>query len=464
MNGMKRVLIVDDDVAVTNYLMVFLMQTERFDPEVVNDSSMVPEILGREPFDLMLLDMDMPAVSGIDILRSVHESGGRPPVIVLTGVSDIELAVKAMKLGAFDYLTKPVDDDMLLATMDRALEHLALSRTISGLSRDLSRDDLENKDAFASFVSSDPMMVRLFHQAERLAAGDFSVFIHGEHGTGKEALARAMHQASPRGKGPFVAVDAAAVPPGDMAAELFGRVRDWSGRQPDRPGFLEMAAGGTLFLNSIEHLTPPVQVRLRRVIQNGEFYRESSAEICRIDVRLIASTTADLTGEEYRESFSRDLLYHLLVNSIELPPLREHPEDIPLLAEHFARREAERLGRPFKSVSEELTRMLSGHVFPGNVEELEAIVSSCVVSAEAGRELGPECLPPYMLDRMTGEGVRPAFRPRPLRDVIHDHVMSTLDYFGNDAKLAAGGLGISESELSDIADGATSDRSPSPPG
>jgi DNA-binding NtrC family response regulator len=442
-----RVLIVDDDAAVTNYLMVFLVQTERYEPVVENDSSSVPALLERESFDLMLLDMDMPGMSGVEILRRVNERGGNIPVIILTGVSDVELAVKAMKLGAFDYLTKPVDDDLLLSTMDRAIEHGALSRTLSGLSGELSRDGLANKAAFEDFVSLDPAMVRLFHHAEKLAGGDFSIFINGEHGTGKEALARAIHSTSRRSAGPFVAFDAAAVPTESVAGELFGTVCDFRGEHDDRPGFLESAAGGTLFLNSIELLPMPVQVRLRRVIQNGEFYREFSAGIRRIDVRLIVSTTVDLGSDEYRDRFSRDLLYHLMINSISIPPLRAHPGDIAVLAENFARREAEKLGRRVVVPSAGLTAMLSSYSFPGNVEELEAIIALCVVSADGQESLTPECLPDYVRERIDAGLARQAAMPDPLADVIRRHAMKALDYWGGDMQAAARGLGITVEEL-----------------
>jgi DNA-binding NtrC family response regulator len=444
---LAKVLIVDDDAAVTNYLMVFLVQSERFDPVVANDSISVPALLDSEKPDLVILDMDMPGLSGVDILRHIHDTGMKVPVIILTGVSDVDLAVKAMKLGAFDYLIKPADDEKLLETLDRAIEHHALSCSLDGLAVDLSRDDLANRAAFETFIASEPSILMLFHQAEKIAAGDSSVFILGEHGTGKEALARAIHSASRRRGCPFVAFDAAAVPAEDLSTELFGQVRDFSGREEDRSGFLEAASGGTLFLNSIERLSLPVQVRLRRVIQNAEFYRERSAETRRIDVRLIVSTTVDLAGEEYRDSFDRDLLYHLMVNSIRIPPLREHPGDIPLLAEHFSRISSEKAGKPFTTLSGELLSALGGYDFPGNIEELESIVSYCILNSEPGVEPGPESLPPFILVRMMEKRARPGFVPRKLRDVVAQHIEQTLTHVGRDRVRAAAELGLTAGEL-----------------
>lgn len=443
-----KVLIVDDDAAVTNFLTVFLMQTERFEPVVTNDSRAVPGLLASGEPDLVLLDMDMPGLSGLDILRHIHGKGLSVPVIVLTGVSDVDLAVKAMKLGAFDYLTKPVDDDMLLDTMDRAIEQGALARSLDGLPEDSSLEELSNPEAFEPLVSDQPSLRSVFLRAEMIAAGDSPVLIHGEHGTGKEALARAIHRASRRRDGPFTAFDAAAVPSEALSGELFGMVRDFSGSQEDRPGFLEAASGGTLFLDNIELLSPQVQTRLRRVMQNGEFYRERSAETRRIDLRLVVSTAADLDSEEYRESFSRDLLYHLMVNSLAIPPLREHPSDIPLLAAYFSRQAAENAGRVPVNLSTSLLTVLSSYDFPGNVEELESIIEHCTLNTKPGAEPGPESLPPFTLVRMMGAGTRTSFVPARLNDVVSRHVARALAHFDGDRKLAADALGLSTDELS----------------
>ncbi len=183
METTAKILIVDDDSAVTNFLTVFLMQTGRYEPVVTNDSRMVPDLIGSERPDLVLLDMDMPGLSGIDILRHMHDRGVGVPVIVLTGVSDIDLAVKAMKLGAFDYLTKPVDDEMLLDTMDRAIEQGALARSLDGLPEDSSLEELSDPEAFEPLVSDQPSLRSVFLRAEMIAAGDSPVLIHGEHGT-----------------------------------------------------------------------------------------------------------------------------------------------------------------------------------------------------------------------------------------------------------------------------------------
>lgn len=445
---MKRVLIVDDDSAVTNYFMVFLMQTERFEPVVVNDSREVEGLLLEEKFDVMLLDLDMPDVSGMDILNIMRSRNITVPVIILTGASDVDLAVRSMKRGAFDYLTKPVDDEHLIEVLDNAIEHGAMNLKIEALGETLSPEELKNREAFDHLPTQDQNMIRLFHHAERIARGDMSVFIWGERGTGKEHLARAIHKASPREKEPFIAVDGASHRQEDFSAELFGRDRDWGGKQQEKQGFIEAASGGTLFIDNIESLCLPVQVRLKRVIQNSEFYRDNSTKMIKSDLRIIVSSTEDLTGNRYREQFSRDLLYHLMVNSIKIPPLRDRAGDIPLLAEHFLRIELRRLKRKTDemSFSNEFMELLLQYDYPDNVQELQNIIAGAVVGTENGL-ITPDSLSPYIKDRMTPGETSGEFTPARLRDVVAEHIEKTVEYCGGNETQAAGLLDISTEEL-----------------
>jgi DNA-binding NtrC family response regulator len=451
---MKKILVIDDDVAVTNYLMVFLMQTSVFDPVVINDSRQVMDRLASETFDIVLLDMDMPNVSGMDILGGMREKGMVTPVVVLTGVSDIDLAVRAMKLGAFDYLFKPVEDEKLLEVLDNAMEHGILHKSIDELPQQLAHSDLAYADAFAYVQTQDPGMIRLFHQAEKLASSDLGVFIWGESGTGKEALARAIHQASPRRDNPFLALEADSQDPERFPAFFFGQARVYGGSKEETKGILEEANHGTLFLNSIDALTLPMQVRLKRVIQRGEYYRESSAQVRKVDVRIIVSSTNDLTRPEFEDTFIRDLLYHLMINSLRIPPLRERPGDIPLLAEHLLREECERIDKPVKSFSPECMELLKRYSFPNNVQELLTLVASAVASTE-GETIGPEALPEHIRKGIEVEKIAAAeaFTPRALDRVVAEHVDRTLEYFDGDRERAAEKLGISRDELDRIVGG-----------
>ncbi len=392
---MERILVVDDDIAVTNYLNILLMQADKYEPRIVNDSVAVPGILAAETFDAILLDMDMPGLSGLDILQEINEKEIRTPVVILSGVNDADLAVSALKLGAFDYLTKPVEDEKLLEVIDAATRHKTQDLTIRQLPPVLKREDLTFREAFEHVPTQDPGMIRLFHLAEKMAAGDLSIFLIGERGAGKASLARAIHKASPRRDKPFVAVDASEWPPEELSAMLFGQAKDWSGAREETRGFIEEADGGTMFINNIATLTIPVQVRLLRVIQKKEFYRDDSTKIRKINVRIIASSDVDLPSDEYRDTFSRDLLYHLMVNSLHMPPLHQRPDDIPLLANHFLKEETKKTGKEISGFSPDFLDLLKGHYFPNNLDELQAIIASAVINTD-GDTITVESLTPYM--------------------------------------------------------------------
>ncbi len=445
---MKKILIVDDDTAVTNYLMVFLVQSGIFEPTVINDSREVEGCLGSESFDVLLLDMDMPNVSGMDILHKMRGKGDETPVVVLTGVSDVTLAVKSMKLGAFDYLTKPVDDDKLLEVLDNAMAHGVLNREIEDLPPELSKQDLAHEAVFEQCTTQDPGMIRLFHQIEKLAPSDLGIFIWGESGTGKEALARAIHNSSRRSDKPFLAVEADSQDPDRFPGFFFGQDRDWSGSREEAAGVLEQADGGTLFLNNIDALPLPMQVRLKRFIQKDEYYRENSTKIRKIDVRLIVSSTHDLTRPEYKATFSRDLLYHLMVNSIQIPPLRERSGDIPLLAEQFLSEERDKTGKMIVGFSDDFLELLQSYSFPANIQELRTIIQLAVANEESDR-ITVDSLSATIRERISPAAVVEGlpFMPRKLEEVIREHVARTLEFFGGDYEKAADELGISLDEM-----------------
>ena len=448
---MKKILIVDDDVAVTNYFKVFLKQTGQFDLEAVNDSREVAGVLEKGTFDVILLDMDMPNVSGLDILADMRQKQLHIPVVVLTGVSDVDLAVNAMKLGAFDYLIKPVDDEKLLEVLDNAMRHRVVRQTIEELPPRLTRQDLAHEAAFENFNTKNPGMIRLLHQAEKIASSDLSIFIWGETGTGKEALARAIHQAGPRNEKPFVAVEVDSQNPDRFAAFFFGQARRWSGAELETPGILEQADQGTLFLDNIDALSLPLQVRLKRVIQTGQYCRESSAQVRNIDVRMIVSSDHDLTGQKYEDKFSRDLLYHLMVNSIRIPPLRERLDDLDLLIEHFLRVHSEKTEKKIAGFSEDFLDCLKKYPFPNNVRELGAIIAGAIAVTET-EIVTQDSLPAYIRERTIPDKAAPneTFQSQKLDEVIKEHVRATLKHFDRDRAQAAENLGISLEEINRI--------------
>ncbi len=434
---MHKILLVDDDLSVTNYLMVFLMQHEVFEPTVVNDSREVPDLLEKSTFDTIILDMDMPNLSGLDILKIIHERQIDTPVLVLSGVNDVDLAVKALKLGAFDFLSKPVDDEYLIKVIDRAIEHRTLHESISQLPEHLARNELVNEKAFEQLVSQDPEVIHLFHELETIAAGEASIFLMGERGTGRRTLAFASHNASPRRDGPFVDINVANHDPEGFTAELFGFVDGWNGTVEGQEGFLERANGGTLYLSNIEKLTLPVQHRLDQAIRSGEFYREGTTEIRKVDLRLIASSAVDLTLDNYREHFSGDLLYHLWGNLVRIPPLRERDGDLPLFAMHFLERMASQAGKAIKSIDPELITFLETYDFPGNESELRDIIGTAVLR-EPGDTLGLTSLSRYVQDKIqTSVAAREEFVLRTLEDAIRDCIVETVRHLDGNIHRAA---------------------------
>jgi len=443
---MKRILIVDDDVAVTNYFMVFLMQTELFEPTVINDSREVESLLAETAFDVIMLDLDMPNVTGMDILKMMQSRGDGTPVIILTGVSDVDLAVQAMKHGAFDYLTKPVDDENLLDALNNAMEHGALHSTIEQLPADLSHEGLDNKAAFNHLPTENSAVIRLFHQSEALAKSDLGICIWGERGTGKRWLAGAIHSASDRAEKPFVAMDCTNLSGDEFSAALFGRAQDWSGKADEVGGALESAEGGTLFINNIEHMCLPVQLRFNAALQSREYYRDNSTQIRSHDVRFIVASSQDLTAPQFKETFSRDLLYHVMVHSLRIPSLRDRPDDIPLIAQRFVDEECRKTGKDLSGLSTEFLELLSRYRFPGNLQELRELIRGAVANTESG-EVAADALSKYSRERLALGGVGSEFTPRPLSDVLLDQVRQTVAHCKGDRSQAAALLRIDLQEL-----------------
>lgn len=391
----KSILVIDDEVAVTNFIMVFLMQTGRYEVTVINDSQRVQALLEARSFDVILLDMDMPEISGMDILRMVGQRRLPIPVVVLTGVSDVDLAVKAMKLGAFDYLIKPVEDETLLSSLDAAVEHGAVQDSIRRLPAHLRREDLSQAEAFEHLVAGDANMIHLLHSAEKVASTDLAVFIWGEPHTGKQTLARAIHNASPRRSGPFTVFDARACAPDQVSAAFFGRAQGGNRRGEEREGALSRAAGGTIYIVDIDTMSWSLQERLRKVMQSGQYYRDNSTATRECKARFIASSSIDLRTTADEHGFSTDLAFHLAVNTLALPPLRERPADISLLAERFLRIESDRGARGILGFSAACLEALAAYDFPNNVQELHSIVRRAVLE-ERGTMISLQSLPAHV--------------------------------------------------------------------
>jgi DNA-binding NtrC family response regulator len=441
---MNRLLILDDDRAVLNWFAVLLKQTRRYDAVALNDSTRAFDAIASGNFDLVLLDMDMPVVSGMEVLRHIRQHHPDVETVVITGIGDVTLAVEAMKLGARDYLCKPVEADKLLACIDRALER-PRAREAARRSRELvSKQGTKFPEALWGFVTQDRNLTRTLGEVERIAQSDNNVLIFGESGTGKELVARAIHRMGRRAAKPFVAVNAAAFASALFDSHFFGHERGaFTGADAGRQGFFEEADGGTLFLDEVGDIEPPVQSKLLRVLQSGEFFRLGSTRQRGADVRILTATNKDLEVEIAAGRFRRDLLYRLNTTSIVLTPLRERKGDIDLLAYYALEKHCVANGKAIKTIDEQVMAVLRGHVFPGNVRELDNIIAGAVV-VEPGDSLSLASLPAALRKTAAAqEGAGALPMRKTLSDVEADYIRAVLEQTAGNRTWAARILGIS---------------------
>jgi len=440
----SRVLIIDDDHAVLNYFMLLLVQAERFEVDALADSAKAFEVIDAGQFDLILLDMDMPGVTGKDVLQYVRENHPEIEVVIITGVEDVELAVVSMKMGAYDYLCKPVDDNRLLLTLDRALERSRLRGEIHKLRGQMSLEGLKYKEELRAIVTQDHKFLRTLQKVEQIALSDNNVLIWGESGTGKELVARAIHRIGKRRDKPFVAVNAGVFAAELFASEFFGHDKGaFTGAVDEKQGLFEMADGGVLFLDEIGELALPVQSKLLRVLQDGEFFRLGSTKERGADVRIIASTNKNLDVEIEHGRFRKDLYYRLNISSIYLSPLRERKGDVELLASRFLEKYNKLNDKNVAGIAEDVMALLEAYDYPGNVRELENIIAGAVV-LESGSVLTRGNLPPYLVKAvMHPEGAPSASGRKTLAEIEAEHIRRTLERTGGNRTAAAQLLGIS---------------------
>jgi len=388
-----RVLVIDDDADSRAALGEALREAGY----VVETAADAFKGLGKIPEfapDLVLTDLKMPGMDGLELLRKLRKNGNDLPVVVTTAFADVETAVTALKEGAADYLTKPLDLTVLSVVVAREMDRLRLRREAGVL-----RARLAERYSFANLVGSSPAMQNVFKVLTQVATSKASVLIKGESGTGKELIATTIHQHSPRAEEPFLKLHCGAMAESLLESELFGHEAGALPAVPGRrEGRLQQAAGGTLFLDEISAIPAAVQVRLLRFLQDHAFERMGGTETLHADVRVIAASNRDLREEVALGRFREDLFYRLNVVSIELPPLRERPSDVPALAMHFLRKYASEDGKKLEGFSDEALQRLVAYQWPGNVRELENAVAHAVVlaggSLVTGTELPPNVGPP----------------------------------------------------------------------
>jgi DNA-binding NtrC family response regulator len=370
------ILVVDDDPGVRDSFR-FILEDE-YEVLDVPDGMQALEILRSCQVDLVLLDVRLPGMDGLQVLEQIRAVDAELAVILVTADTTVRTAVSAMKLGAFDYLTKPFDEEEVLSLIRRALDSRALEREVVFL-----RSELARRDDFDQIIGQSPEMRRLFQVIGQVARTTATVLITGESGTGKELIARFIHRQSPRRDRPFVPVNPAAAPETLIESELFGHERGaFTGAYQRKLGKFELAQGGTLFLDEIATLKLDLQVKLLRALQEREVERVGSTRSIRVDVRIIVATNTDLKKAVSRGTFREDLFYRLNVVPLTVPPLRERREDIPLLAEHFIRKYNREFRRRIAGLAPDALGALQTYPWPGNVRELENIVERFVALVE----------------------------------------------------------------------------------
>ena len=432
------ILVVDDDLALRQALDKALAK-EGYDVLVAAGGQEGLNLLRSRPVNVMLLDLKMPGLGGLELLKAAKLLLPDVEIIILTGHGTIDEAVEAMKEGAYDFITKPFKRLHLLKAVEKALEKQQLSQKAMILQRRL--DEIEGK---GQIIGVSATMRRVLGLVEQVAGSEATVLIQGESGTGKELIADLVHRLSPRRERPFIKVNCAALPETLLESELFGYEKGaFTGALARKAGRFELANRGTMFLDEIGDLSLTTQAKLLRVLQEGQFERLGGTQTLQVDIRLVAATNQDLRERVRERKFREDLLYRLDVVTITLPPLRDRPEDIPLLAHHFLRRYAQKNQRAISGFSDEAMAVLLDYRWPGNVRELEHAVEHAVIFARQAH-VAVEDLPPA-ISAGRGQALERALTIRlgtSLDEVERRLIEETLRYAKGDKELAARLLGI----------------------
>jgi len=386
-----RILIVDDEEVLRDVLDAVLRR-EGFDiVSAATGEEALSKLDGGEEIDLVILDVMLPGISGIDTLRAIRISNPALPVIVITAFSSIDGAIEAMKQGAFHYIPKPFKNEEVVITVNKALEQRRLSSENERL-----KAELTEKYSYSNIIGKSETMRKVFDLIRLAAPSRSNILIFGESGTGKELVAKAIHHASPRARNAFVTVNSGSLPPELLESSLFGHMKGaFTGAIATKRGLFEVADGGSIFLDEIGNINLETQAKLLRVIQEKEFMRLGSVETLKVDVRIIAATNADLQKLMAESKFREDLFYRLNVITLQLPPLRRRREDIPLLVQHFLQKYSDENKRKVREVTADAMRVLMDHSWPGNVRELENTIERAVVLCTIDR-ITTELLPDYL--------------------------------------------------------------------
>jgi len=436
---MMKILVVDDEQSIRETLELFL-QEKGFDVLTEEDGEKGLRAAEREQPDIVILDFRLPGLDGLEVLQRLKQHNKDISVIMITGYHDMENAIQAMKLGAFEYIHKPIDIDELDIAITKVEENLRLTNRLEGLLTEISQEYKVN-----NIVGKTKTMQEIFKVIGMVSESRTTVLIQGESGTGKEMIARAIHYNSPYRKEPFLAINVPALVETLLESELFGHERGaFTGATQLKKGKIELAQHGTIFLDEIGDLSSSLQVKLLRFLQEREFERVGSAKLLRSDARIITATNQNLAQMVAERKFREDLYFRLKVVEIYVPPLRERKPDIPLLVEHLLNKINRDLHRHVTKIPKEVMDVLVQYEWPGNIRELENILTRAVVLSK-GDILVPEYLPDFFTARSVGGG-KPS-HIKSLDQIKKDHVLKALEFAHWDKGKVCGLLGISRPTL-----------------
>lgn len=440
--GNDRILVVDDDLEMCG-LLAEVLREEGFHVSATGDSFEALNLLKREEFDLLITDLKMKGLKGLDLLEEAKKVAPTTPVIIITAFGTIESAIKAMKMGAYDYITKPFQMDELILTLRKALETRQLRKEVIRL-----RKEVESRYQFHQIIGKSPPMKKIYDLIERISDTSSNVLITGESGTGKELVAKAIHYNGIRKEGPFIAVNCAAIPEALLESELFGYKKGaFTDAKSDKRGLLFEAHEGTLFLDEITEMPISLQAKLLRVIETREVRPLGDTNSYAVDIRIISSSNRDIPSLIELGKFREDLYYRLKVIDIEMPPLRERKEDIPLLIQSFISRFNQELKKNVTGVSEEALKLLLNYSWPGNVRELENVIQRAITLSRQEIILA-EDLPPSFLQKSEEKLFEKAIQEKfTLNQLEREYIKRVLLETGGNKTKAAEILGLDRKTL-----------------
>ncbi len=442
-----NLLIVDDEEPLRVLLESELAESDEFNVDVAVDGGMAINLIQARVYDVVLLDIKMPRVSGLEVLKFVQEYSPTTQVIIVTNYADVKTAIQTMKLGAYDFIAKPYDVDELFNTIHRAIERKQLF-----IDNKLMKSELTRKTGTSELIGISPVFLKCVENARRFAESDSFVLIEGASGTGKELIANLIHRRSPRSDRPFVAVNCASIPDTLLESELFGHEKGaFTNAFASKQGLVEVANGGTLFLDEVGDISHAIQPKLLRFLETGEFRRVGGTNLLSVDVRVVSATNKDLHAEVKAGKFREDLLYRLNVVTLRVPLLKERKEDIPILAEYFLSRKMK--SKEPKKLSPDALLLLMDHDWPGNVRELEHVLEGAVLLS-SGDCITAEDLSLYQHrpDKLSPPSIGPAGVPADsevasLEDLERIHIERVLRQNNFSRSKTASVLGISKKTL-----------------